>query len=268
MPDVADVVSEARAACDALARHPGLDRTLPMLRAEAALQAAHAGLALDGVRLPIETVRDIERGLAVPPYGPAGSMVVGALRVQVEVQRAVEAAAGRSPGPPRPLPHLVAGWHTAAVAGSGMGEPGRLRGQEQPGDLRGLGAAPVGDALAQRMAALAALVAVPLPIGMSGLVLAAVVHGELLALRPFASANAMVARAVLRWQLAQTGVDRTGTVVPEVVWADAPDRYLSAAAGYATGEHPRVVTWVRAVSAAVVRGAVTALALVERADGR
>jgi hypothetical protein len=264
--EVADVVSNARAACDAMARHPGLQRTLPVLQAEAALRAARAGLALDGIELALYDLRDIARGLATPPYGPAGSMVTGALRLQVELVRAIGGMGEWSPTPAQPLPVMLASWHAVATSALGSGEPGRMRDAEQPADLEGLGDAPVGEELARRMAGLAELVAAPLSRGMSGLVVAAVMHGELLVTRPFPQANGMVARALLRWQLARTGVDRTGTVVPEAVWADAAARHRSVVAGFATGEWSRAVAWVRWVSAAVTQGADVALALAEDAD--
>ncbi len=265
MPHVADAVVDARRACDALARQPALSRTLPPLQAEASLRAAQAGLALDGVRLALDTVRDVARGLAAPPPGPTGTMVVGALRLAADVQREVAASGEWLPTGHQPLPQRLAHWHATVSAGLGAGVPGRLREHEQPGDLRGLGDAPVGAELSQRMAGLAALVAQPLTPSVSGLVVAAVVHGELLAMRPFAHSNGAVARAVLRWQIGTLGVDRTATVAPEVVWADAPDRYVSAAAGYATGEWPRVVAWVRTVASAVLRGADLALDLAQDA---
>lgn len=265
MPEVADAVFDARAACDALARHPGLSRTLPVLQAEAALRAAHAGLGIDGVRLTLDTVRDVARGLAGPPAGPAGVAVAGALRVAAEVQRAIAASTEWTPAGQEPLPQRLARWQSLAAAGVGVGEPGRLREADQPGDLMGLGVAPVGPSLGQRMAGLATLVAQPPTPAVSGLVIAAVVHGELLAMRPFAHSNGVVARGVLRWQLATLGVDRTGTVTPETLWAEAPDRYLSAAAGYATGEWPRVVAWTRFVASTVRRTADVALALAQDA---
>lgn len=264
MPEVADVVSDARRACDAVARRTAR-ADLPTLRAEAALRAAHAGLALDGVRLPLDAVRDVARGVVPVPSGPQGLAVTGALRVAADVQRAVVPSDEWSPTGLEPLPQRLARWHALATAGLGLGEPGRLRDAEQPGDPMGLGPAPVGPPLARRMAGLATLVAQPVPPVVSGLVVGAVVHAELLAMRPFPAANGVVARGVLRWQLAALGVDRAALLAPEVVWAEAPERYLSAAAGYATGEWPRVVAWVRSVAFAVIRAADLALDLAEGA---
>ncbi len=264
MPEVADVVSDARRACDAVARRTAR-ADLPTLRAEAALRAAHAGLALDGVRLSLDAVRDVARGVMPAPSGPQGLAVTGALRVAADVQRALVPSDEWTPTgqEPLPLPQRLARWHALATAGLGFGEPGRLRDAGQPGDPMGLGPAPVGPPLARRMAGLATLVAQPVPPVVSGVLVGAVVHAELLAMRPFPAANGVVARGVLRWQLASLGVDRAGLLVPEVVWAEAPERYLSAAAGYATGEWSRVVAWVRSVAFAVTRAADVALDLAE-----
>ena len=60
-------------------------------------------------------------------------------------------------------------------------------------------------------------------------------HGELLALRPFAAANGVVARAVARLLLTARGLDPTGSLVTESAWAAALNPYLGAAAGFATG---------------------------------
>jgi hypothetical protein len=43
--------------------------------------------------------------------------------------------------------------------------------------------------------------------------------------------------------------------VPEAVWAEAPNAYLGAAAGFATGNPEGVGAWVRACAEAVVTGA-------------
>uniref|UniRef100_UPI00196B0AD4 Fic family protein n=1 Tax=Cellulomonas endophytica TaxID=2494735 RepID=UPI00196B0AD4 len=123
---------------------------------------------------------------------------------------------------------------------------------EAPGDLRGLGPAPDGPEAAARVALLGdVLVGTAAPV----LVVAAVVHAELLAVRPFAAGNGVVARAVARALLTVRGLDPTGSVVPEAAWAAAPNPYLAAAAGAATGTPEGLVAWVRHVADAVVVGA-------------
>ncbi|KGM09171.1 hypothetical protein N869_07645, partial [Cellulomonas bogoriensis 69B4 = DSM 16987] len=124
-----------------------------------------------------------------------------------------------------------------------------------PADVRGLGEAPDGPQVAARLQALAAVVGSPLPTGVPALVRAAVVHGELLAVRPFERGNGPVARAVFRLLLTVDGVDPVGVVVPHRAWSQAPMAYASAAAGFATGEPARVAAWVRGCADAVVLGA-------------
>lgn len=255
LPGVAEAVAEARTACEELRWHPGLRHGWAAARAEAGVRCAQAGAALDGVRVPLATVRDVASGAAAPPAGPEGDHVLGALRVQAQVGRLMPPPGEPGTGP-MPFAQLLARLHVAAVGGApGGGEPGRPRGADQPADLRGLGVAPVGAELAQRLAGLADLLALPPAPDVPGVVLAAVVHAELLALRPFGHGNGFVARAVFRHQLTATGVDPIGAVVAEVAWAAEPPVYLAGAAGFATGQPERVAAWLRRCAAAVVRGA-------------
>ncbi len=94
-------------------------------------------------------------------------------------------------------------------------------------------------------------------------VVAAVVHGELLGLAPFAAANGVVARAASRLTLVARGLDPRAVSVPEVGHVEQSDEYITAAAGYATGEPEAVAGWIRHCCAAVVRGATEGLAICE-----
>lgn len=250
---VPEAVAAARAACEELRWHRALRRQWAVARAEAGVRCAHAGLAADGLRLPVDVVRDVARGAVAPPAGPDGAALRGALGVQAEVERLM-AAPGATRADRVPLGQLLARLHAVGRGGpdAGAGVPRR---DAQPQDLRGLGAAPVGAELADRLALLGELVARPLPPAVPGLVLAAVVHGELLTLRPFAAGTAAVARGVLRHLLTAGGVDPVGVVVPEAAWAARPAVHLSAAAGYAAGGPAGVGAWVRHVAAAVQVGA-------------
>jgi hypothetical protein len=134
--------------------------------------------------------------------------------------------------------------------------------------------APVGAELAARVVALADLDAAPVrgpgsgPVrggdAVPGLVLASVLLGELLTLRPFASSNGAVARAVFRRRLTADGVDAVGVVVPEVAWSAAPLVHFSAAAGYATGTPDGVAAWLRHCADAVLAGAVEGALVADR----
>ncbi|HUW17101.1 MAG TPA: oxidoreductase [Actinomycetes bacterium] len=89
-----------------------------------------------------------------------------------------------------------------------------------------------------------------------GVVVAAVVHGELLALAPFEYANGLVARAAQRLVLVQRGVDPDALTVPEEgLLRLGADRYRQAAAAFASGSPTGVGEWVTFVAAAVQGGA-------------
>lgn len=256
---VAAAVEEARAACETLRWHRGLRRRWAVARVEAGVRSAWAGAALDGVRLPLDLVRAVATGASGLPAGPDGTVLAGALRAQAAVEAAMPAPGGTRTER-TPPGQLLAGLHAAVV---GDESSGRLRTDGQPGDPLGLGPAPTGELLAARTAALVELLAAPLPARVPALVLAAVAHGELLALRPFRSGNNALARAVARHLRTVGGLDPTGVVVPEVRWAGEPMVYLSAAARYATGTPDGVAHWVRYAAASVVDGAAVGTAVAD-----
>jgi hypothetical protein len=209
LPGVAVAVRQARDAVVSLHHHP-MNRTgWAASAAEAALRAARASAALDGTSLA-PAVGD---GVVTDP------VLAGAVR-------AVEAT-GRLLGSWRTAPlQALARLHVLAAADlDPEGEPGRpVRGTD-------------------RLALLAELVtggsAVPAP------VLVAVVHGELLALAPFPSANGVVARAAARLAAIGSGLDPRGLAVPEVGHLRAGAAYREAAKGFATGTPEGLAAWIR-----------------------
>ena len=174
-------VARARDALATLHRHPVNRRGWPATSAEAALRAARASAALDGAAL-----------------GPTGAVVAdpvlaGAVRIAEE--------SGRLLGVWRSSPlQALARLHVLAAAD--------LAPEPQLGRPRG------DAAVSARLALLARLAtggtAAPAP------VLVAVVHGELLALAPFGSADGVVARAAARLTAVASGLDPKGLAVPEV----------------------------------------------------
>jgi hypothetical protein len=256
LPGVRDAVDRARTACEELRWHEAFRRRWREVRAEADLRAARAGAAADGARVPLDLLRRVATGL------PPGTEAVAAdLRVAAGALRATVLAAGwrpdlggRSEPVVPPLGQVLARLHTAATAGwLADADLGRVRGPGQPArDLGGLGPAPEGDAVAERLALLTRTVAAT---RVPALVVAAVVHGEVLALRPFAGGNGVVARVVARMLLSGRGLDPTGAVVPEVLWAAQVQPYVAGAARFATGTPEGVASWVSAYADAVVAGA-------------
>lgn len=75
-------------------------------------------------------------------------------------------------------------------------------------------------------------------------VLSAVVHGELLTLRPFAHNNGIIARAASRLTTITGGADPRGLGVPEVYWTRHRDEYRAAADSFATGTPDGLRRWI------------------------
>ncbi|MFL6098700.1 MAG: oxidoreductase [Actinomycetales bacterium] len=259
LPRVAEAVERARDACTALRWHPLLRRRMEEARAESAVRGARASAALDGAELPLERVREllVAQPLSTQEVGGAEATdavtrhVVGALRATLA---AADLGGVLSSAPAQALARL----HLAAMSGQDRFDPdllGRPRpAGTPPRDLVDLGPAPDGPALAQRLDGLGRLLTRPTQT--PALVLAAVVHGELLAMRPFSAGNGVVARAVARAVIVARGLDPTGVGVPEVgLLAGGATAYVGAAAAYATGTPDGVALWLVQCADAVELGA-------------
>ncbi len=98
-------------------------------------------------------------------------------------------------------------------------------------------------------------------------VLAAVVHGELLALAPFEQGNAVVARAASRLVSASTGLDPHLLGVPEVTWLRNLGPYRETSARFATGDPQALADWILLSCQAMVAGAAEAKSIADAARG-
>lgn len=214
---VEEAVRRARDAVVALHNHPVNRTGWAASAAEAALRAARASAALDGASLVLAGA-DRRDDVVTDP------VLAGAVR-------AAEAT-GRLLGSWRTAPlqalarlHVLAAADLPDITGDPDSEPGR--------PVRG----------AERLALLADLVtggsAAPAP------VLVAVVHGELLAVAPFPSANGVVARAAARLAAIGSGLDPHGLAVPEVGHLRAGAAYREAAQGFAAGTPDGLSAWIR-----------------------
>ena len=94
-------------------------------------------------------------------------------------------------------------------------------------------------------------------------VLVAVVHGELLALSPFPSANGVVARAAARLTAVASGLDPKGLAVPEVGHLRRAQEYRSAAAGFAVGTTEGLTAWMLHCCAQWEAGATEGLSIAD-----
>jgi hypothetical protein len=216
LADVAPALAEARDRVDAAMRHRALRRHGGQVAAEASLRAAVASAALEGHAYDLEEVR---AGTVTDP------VLQGALRVAEAVGGLVELW-------PRAPRQALAKLHVLAA-----------RGVVPDGDLGRLTAG------ADRVDALARLVAgndkTP------PLLLAAVVHAELLTLRPFAGPSGVVARAAARLTLIGRGLDPRGLVAAELGHRDREPEYVGSAGAYATGTPDGVRSWLRHYAAAI-----------------
>ncbi|WP_066360801.1 oxidoreductase [Herbidospora mongoliensis] len=231
LPGVPEAVSEAREAVDVLYRHRILRRRQPEVSAESALRGARASAELEGVEVPLGSLR---AGEADDPVAQ------GALRVSAELGRL---------GPlwRSAAPQVLARLHTLAAAGL-LAEPGRPRTGATTADPLGIGPAPVD--VSARMAALAGLTSTKAP----ALVLGAIMHAEIAVLRPFGVADGLVARAAERLSLVEQGLDPKSLVVVEVGHRELMGAYPQALKSYLTGTPDGVAAWVIHCARAVVLG--------------
>jgi hypothetical protein len=231
LPGVREAVTRARDAVSAVHRHPANRRRWPATAAEASVRAARASAALDGgsPTLPSDgSVRD--------------PVLAGALRV-------AEALGGLLGTWQRAPLQALARLHVLAAADLSP-EP-QLGRPDSPLEITARL-----DGLSQLVTG-GSRVAAP--------VLVAVVHGELLALAPFAQGNGVVARAAARLTVVSSGLDPKGLVVPEVAHLRRKREYRAAAAGFASGDAKGVGGWIVHCCTALTGGAREAIAIAEAA---
>ncbi|MDH6703368.1 hypothetical protein P3T27_000049 [Kitasatospora sp. MAA19] len=257
LPGVPDAVAEVRKAVDRLYGHRVMRRRAAEVTSESALRGARASAALAGADWPLEEVRRRSDFSA-----DAEARTVGAaLRI------AAEAGQLLSIWRHSPL-QVLARLHLLAV---GDGEPsaGRPRrageGAEElfPRELKpvesvevvqadgpppALPPAPGAEEVAARLDQLSRLLVARAEgqgVGTPALVVASVVHGELLALRPFGAYNGVIARAAQRIVLLAEGLDPKSICPAEVGLAElGTDAYRRALAGYLAGTPEGMAAWI------------------------
>ncbi len=244
---VEEAMTRARSACTELRWHNALRKRIPEAAAEATVRAARSSAALEGARYPTNFVREVIAGRAVPD-DLSGTQLAAAVRIAAyaaELSRQAHPLRGN-------LLHVLSTMSVAAGAGlvddDRLGRP-RL-GEEQPGDLGGLPAPPPPGEVLERLRALEEVLAEE---SLPGLVVAALLHGEILALRPFAIGNGLIARALFRIHVVTSGVDPTGVAVPEAAFLDDATGYGQAGNAYATGRD--VPGFIVSCAQAVEKGA-------------
>ena len=227
---VSQAVELARSAIGAVHRHPANRRGWPRTSAAASVRAARASAVLAGGSAELDPTAAVV----------SDPVLAGSLRVAASIGALV-------PVWERAPLQALARLHTLAAAdlvdAASLGRPG----PGLPGD-------------AGRLAGLSQLLQGsrwPAPI------LVAVVHGELLALQPFGSADGVVARAAARLTMISTALDPHGLTVPEVGHLRMGGGYLERATAYGDGSD--VAGWIVAVCDALVAGAREATSIADAA---
>lgn len=245
LPGVPGAVESVRKATDRLYGHRVMRRRSSEVSAEAALRGSRGSAALDGADWALEEVRRRS------DFGVAGEArtVGAALRVTAETGQLLDVWR-QSPLRVLARLHLVAA--SGAAPDSSVGRP-RLAGEPVQDPAASGMELPDAEEVAARLDGLARLVvagsAVP------ALVTAAVVHGELLSLRPFGSCNGVVARAAERIVLVGSGLDPKAVCPAEVGHAEAgAQSYGRGLRGYASGTPEGMSDWIAHCGRAVELG--------------
>ncbi|MGW2253526.1 oxidoreductase [Kitasatospora sp. NPDC001660] len=257
LPGVPDAVAEVRKAVDRLYGHRVMRRRAAEVTSESALRGARASAALAGADWPLEEVRRRSDFSA-----DDGARTVGAaLRI------AAEAGQLLSVWRHSPL-QVLARLHLLAVgdADPAAGRPRRageaaedlfpldlepvesVEVVEVDAPLPALPPAPGAEEVAARLDQLSRLLVARAEgqgVGTPALVVASVVHGELLALRPFGAYNGVIARAAQRIVLIAEGLDPKSICPAEVGLAElGTDAYRRALAGYLSGTAEGMAAWI------------------------
>jgi len=217
---VPSAYAAVRDGIDVMLRDRGLRRTSPETTAESLLRGAHASAVLEGSGSTLAEVRE----------GRGDEVAQDAVRVSTELL-SLAPLMDRSPS------QALARLHALAAA-------------SLPDDLRGR---PRGTESAARLRDIATLLTKPTDA--PALLVAALIHAELVTAAPFASHNGVVARAAERLVLVSRGVDEKSLVVPEAGHLALRAAYESNLVGYGEGGAAGMHAWVLYAAEAFAAGA-------------
>lgn len=232
LPGVAEAARSVEQEINAVHRLRANLRGWARTGAAASIRAARASAGLDGGEMTLDAGQDT---IDDP-------VLAGAVRVAASVPELL-------PVWQRAPRQVLARLHTLAAADLTV-DPDTL-GRPRTGE----------GGVTERLDALSRMVTGAM--GWSPVVTVALVHGELLTVRPFGTADGVVARAAARLAMMSTGLDPRGLTVPEVGHLRSGGRYPEAAAAYAAGD---LAPWILAVTDAMSIGAAEA-ASIARAAG-
>lgn len=255
-------------------------------RAEASVRAAVSGAAIEGAVVSAQALRE---QIAAGPKGagahasskdPAwdaatglwrahsrlvGYMpdLVGRTRLVVPATAQLMATLHRDVAGPLAVGGLISeavvgcpresgqGLENQSLEGGGMLEGGKAAftgGQLLEG---GPGPNLGGQELRERLAQIVALIDTP---NLPALVRVALVHAEMLTVRPFALANGALGRLLVRHLSVRDGLDPTGVSVSDYYAGRVPGAYAEAAQAYASASLEGVVAWIIWQAEALLEG--------------
>lgn len=140
----------------------------------------------------------------------------------------------------------------AALEGAGLRENGKpLLENGKPLLEGGPGPNLGGQELRERLEQIVALIDTP---NLPALVRVALVHAEMLTVRPFALANGALGRLLVRHLSVRDGLDPTGVSVSDYYAGRVPGAYAEAAQAYASASLEGVVAWIIWQAEALLEG--------------
>ncbi|MFW0793622.1 oxidoreductase [Gordonia sp. CPCC 205515] len=237
LPGVAAAADSARDALAAVHRHPTNLRGWDKTSTEASWRAGRSSAAIDGGSVELRRDGDFDDPIL------AGAMRV-AQALDGEALEQLTAVFRRAPAQAFARLHMLAAADLVT----------------DPDELGRPSAAP---GVAERLDLLGQLVTgatrAPAP------VLAAVVHGELLGLTAFPTANGIVARAASRLVCTSSGLDPHNLGVPEVTWLRRVDDYRALSSRFAAGDAEGIGEWIVLCCSALESGAAEAKSIADAA---
>jgi hypothetical protein len=291
LPGVADAVLSARAAVDRLLGHRVIRRRGSAVSAESALRGARASAALEGRPFGLPEVRagavtdpvvqgalrvSAELGMLAETWRQAPRQVLARLHALAAADVVDAARLGRPRAADQDATAAATATQSAArTAPAARAAPAAVTDSDANAaapavddtvddtvdNVAGLGPPPAPATVAVRLDALFDLLMGDTEA--PAIVVGAIVHGELLALRPFGRCDGIVARGAQRVTFIARGLDPKSLIAPEVGHAELGDAYAEALRGYVTGTPEGVAGWVRHCADAVSVAARDSLAFCE-----
>jgi hypothetical protein len=229
LPGVADAVTRTRTAVDALLGNRVLRRRSPDVSTESAVRGAWASAWLAGHEFALD---DVRAGRVTDD-----PVVQGALRAQSAIGSLTDTWT-RAPRQALARLHALAAADLTPIDELGRPRPGTADRLDTLASVLGVTSAPA-------------------------VLVAGIVHGELLGLDAFAPASGLVARAAVRLTLIERGLDPKSLVVVEAGHRELRAAYDAALEAYRSGTPEGIAQWLTHCADAVVAGAQESAAICE-----